>query len=104
MQKLFRFPGGSFGEKKEPFLPIIGELGYKYVDWNALNGDAEGGEFTVEKSMEYIKEYCTDTGNVIVLMHDAKNKTVTVETLPQIIEYLNTQGYSFDKIIVNQRD
>jgi len=100
-QKLFRFPGGSFGEKKEQFLPLIESMGYKYVDWNALNGDAEGGDFTAEKSMEYIKEQCTDTGNVIVLMHDAKNKTVTVETLPQIIEYLKSQGYLFDKITVN---
>ncbi len=100
-QKLFRFPGGSFGEKKEQFLPLIKSMGYKYVDWNALNGDAEGGDFTAEKSMEYIKEQCTDTGNVIVLMHDAKNKSVTVETLPQIIEYLKSEGYSFDKITVN---
>ncbi|MBR2847811.1 MAG: polysaccharide deacetylase [Clostridia bacterium] len=101
VQKLFRFPGGSFGEKKEQFLPLIESMGYKYVDWNALNGDAEGGEFTAEKAMEYIEEQCTDTGNVIVLMHDAKNKTVTVETLPQIIEYLKSEGYSFDKITVN---
>lgn len=100
-QKLFRFPGGSFGDKKEQFLPLIESMGYKYVDWNALNGDAEGGDFTAEKSMEYIKQECTDTGNVIVLMHDAKNKTVTVETLPQIIEYLKSQGYVFDKITVN---
>ncbi|MBQ9097340.1 MAG: polysaccharide deacetylase [Clostridia bacterium] len=100
-QKLFRFPGGSFGEKKAQFIPLIESMGYKYVDWNALNGDAEGGDFTAEKSMEYIKEQCADTGNVIVLMHDAKNKTVTVETLPQIIEYLKSEGYLFDKITVN---
>ncbi len=101
VQKLFRFPGGSFDEKKQQYIPLIASMGYSFVDWNALNGDAEGGEFTAEKSISYIEEYCTDTGNVIVLMHDAKNKTVTVETLPQIIEYLQSQGYIFDKITVN---
>ena len=101
VQKLFRFPGGSFDEHKKQFIPLLEMMGYKYVDWNALNGDAEGGEFTAEKSMAYIEEYCTDTGNVIVLMHDTKTKDVTVETLPQIIEYLQAQGYIFDKITVN---
>ncbi len=99
---LFRFPGGSFGEKKKQFLSVIENMGYKYVDWNALNGDAEGGEFTAEKSIEEIKKYCTDTGNVIILMHDTAAKEATVQTLPQIIEYLVSQGYLFDKIVVGQ--
>lgn len=33
--------------------------------------------------------------SIILLMHDAGDKQVTVETLPEIIKYFRNQGYVF---------
>jgi peptidoglycan/xylan/chitin deacetylase (PgdA/CDA1 family) len=32
---------------------------------------------------------------VVVLMHDASNKNLTVEALPQVIDILKSEGYTF---------
>lgn len=96
--RLFRFPGGSKDEWKYMYRNIAAEMGYKYVDWTALCGDADGKPFSKERCMEEIKKYCTDTGDVVILMHDSAKKTITAETLPQIIDFLKSQGYSFKRI------
>ncbi len=97
--RLFRFPGGSFGEKRKPFRETINNSQYKYVDWNALNSDADGQPFSAERCMEEIKKYCTDKGDVIILMHDTREKTITAETLPQVLDFLASQGYKFERIV-----
>lgn len=99
VMKLFRFPGGSYGDLRAPFRDYINEIGYKYVDWNALNSDADGRKFSAERGMSEIKKYCTDTGDVIILMHDAAAKTITADILPQIMDYLQQQGYTFEAIV-----
>lgn len=96
--KLLRFPGGSKDEWKYIYRNIAEELGYKYVDWTALNGDADSKPFSKERCMEEIKKYCTDTGNVVILMHDSAKKTITAEMMPEILEYLKNQGYTFKRI------
>src|SRR5690606_8077819 len=45
---LMRFPGGSFDPWKSSFRKKVTELGYRYVDWNSLNGDAEGHNLSKE--------------------------------------------------------
>ncbi len=97
--KLLRFPGGSMDDYKYIYRNIAAEMGYKFVDWNALSGDADGKPFSKERGMEEIKKYCTDKGNVIILMHDSKKKTMTAEMMPEIIEYLIGQGYRFERIV-----
>ncbi len=96
---LFRFPGGSFGEKREPFRKTIATTNYKYVDWNALNSDADGKPFTAERGLEEIKTSCADAGDVIILMHDTAAKTITAESLPQVLDYLISQGYKLERIV-----
>ncbi len=97
--KLFRFPGGSFGEKRQPFRDAVASTEYKYVDWNALNSDADGNPFSHERSLEEVKTHCEGKGDVIILMHDTAAKTITAESLPQILEYLSSQGYKFERIV-----
>ncbi len=54
--KLIRFPGGSFGKEREIYRQAIRDAGYHYIDWNSLNGDAEGkGNWPVEKLVQNIK-------------------------------------------------
>lgn len=97
---LFRFPGGQAGGKyatiKKQAGKLLNENDISFIDWNCLNGDAEGGANTKEKLIGYIKKYSKDRNNLVILMHDAASKILTYETLPDIIEYLREEGYTFD--------
>mgnify|MGYP000855195497 CR=1 FL=1 len=96
--KIVRFPGGSFGNKKESFKTILKENGYVYVDWNALNGDAEGRNIPTDRLVQRLKNTTKGKNKAIILMHDAAAKKNTVEALPQIIEYLIKEGYEFKTV------
>lgn len=95
---LIRFPGGS-SEVKPAFRDAIASAGYAYVDWNALVGDAEKPRtMPVEYLMERLESTTGRHQHVIILMHDAAAKTTTAEALPKVIEYLKSQGFSFETI------
>ncbi|MDU6877203.1 MAG: polysaccharide deacetylase family protein [Clostridium botulinum] len=93
--KLVRFPGGSFGDRLNPYKDAIQKRGYYNMDWNALNGDAEGNNIPKEKLIENIKNTIKGKNHVVILMHDCAAKKTTVEALPEIIEYLISEGYEF---------
>lgn len=100
VQKLFRFPGGSFEAKKDPYKQMLPEMGYAFVDWNALNGDADGGEYTYERITAMFKETAVKHEDSVILMHDTAVKTLTVDALPECIEYLQNAGFTFEAIRV----
>lgn len=97
---LFRFPGGFVGGKyakiKEQAGQLLEQNDILNIDWNSLTGDSE----KVNPSEEYLMNNLYNTTNgknsVVILMHDALAKKVTVNTLPSVIEYLKNQGYEFD--------
>ena len=39
--------------------PVLEQHGYTYIDWNVLNGDAEGNGRTVEQLINRLKETIT---------------------------------------------
>lgn len=92
---IIRFPGGSFGAKREPFRNAVVERGYKYIDWNSLNGDAEGHHIPKDKLIERFKSTYNNQQELVVLMHDTDAKETTPEALPYIIEFLRNEGYEF---------
>ena len=96
---LFRFPGGLVGGKYADIKNQANDLlllnDIVHVDWNALNGDSETTSPTIEYEVQRIQETVGDKQSVVILMHDAQAKTVTVEALPTIIDYLKEQGYEF---------
>ena len=96
---LFRFPGGSNGGKYAKLKSQAKEELHKhdisFIDWNALTSDAAGAN-TKEKLIENLKETVKNKKSVVILMHDASNKILTYETLPDVIQYLKDEGYSFD--------
>lgn len=98
---VFRYPGGSYGgyyEKiKTKSKTILKENNIAYLDWNALTNDADGAD-TEEKIMKNLQSTCKGKKSVVILMHDAPNKSLTAETLPKVIEYLREQGYSFKSL------
>lgn len=97
---LFRFPGGLVGGKYEEIKnqakELLSQNDILCVDWNALNGDGEKNQLTSEFEMNRLIETIGEKNSVVILMHDAQAKTVTKDTLPQIISYLREQGYEFN--------
>lgn len=96
--KLVRFPGGSFGKDLKPFRESLLNHGYTYIDWNDVTGDADGQNIPVYKLISNLKKYTKGKEHVVILMHDAATKATTVQALPQVIEYLKSQKYSFSTV------
>lgn len=104
--RVLRMPGGYGTRKyyKDPSLKefdnTLQENGIINVDWNALDGDAEGKAYSTEEMLNYVKKTSKGKNHVVILMHDAAGKEKTVEILPQIIDYYKNEGYEF-KVIKN---
>lgn len=104
--RVLRMPGGYGTRKyyKDPSLKefdnTLQENGIINVDWNALDGDAEGKPYSTEEMLNYVKKTSKGKNHVVILMHDAAGKEKTVEILPKIIDYYKNEGYEF-KVIKN---
>lgn len=102
--QLVRMPGGENSREyyKDPNLAALRSAFKKEsiasVDWNSLNGDAEGKKYSVQEMVDYVKRSSKGKNQAVVLMHDAAAKGLTVEALPGIIEYFKSEGYSFKVI------
>ena len=97
---LFRFPGGLPGGKyaaiKQEAKELLNQNDIVNIDWNALNGDAETNDLSPEFEMQRLSETVGEKNSIVILMHDAAAKSVTAETLSQIISFLRENGYEFD--------
>ena len=99
--KVFRFPGGSVGgyyaKMKASAKGLLRSQGIVSLDWNALSKDAEGAH-TKESILENIALTVGDKQSVVVLMHDASDKILTYETLPDVIQFFKDRGYVFKNL------
>ena len=93
--KVFRFPGGSFEKRKNPQKIALSDIGYKFLDWNCLNGDAEGLNVPVSTLLANVKKTIKNRRVPIILMHDAATKQTTVDSLREMIDYLKSEGFEF---------
>lgn len=95
---IFRFPGGSMGKKyrmvKDEAKILLSNNDILCVDWNALTNDSVGKP-TAESIVNDLKTTVGTKNTVVILMHDTGSKQLTVDTLPQILDYLIEQGYTF---------
>ncbi|MBP3872011.1 MAG: polysaccharide deacetylase family protein [Faecalicoccus sp.] len=98
---IIRFPGGSSNTISDNYsygimtelTQMVTDQGYYYFDWNVDSGDASA--IGVDPSV-IIENACLGTGDsLVILMHDTFGKETTAEALPTIIEYYQSQGYSF---------
>jgi peptidoglycan/xylan/chitin deacetylase (PgdA/CDA1 family) len=73
------------------------DAGYQYFDWDASCGD--GADHTADELVD-ATEADTSYGyqNIVFLAHDGAGKQTTVEALPRIIEYFQSEGYTFAAI------
>ena len=96
---LFRFPGGLAGGKyaeiKLQAKELLKQNGIESIDWNALNGDGETNNLSLEFELQRLRETTQGKQSIVVLMHDSPLKSVTADSLSQIIAYLRNEGYEF---------
>ena len=100
-----RFPGGSSNTISASYMKgIMTTLtqevqarGYQYYDWNGSSGD--GAVRTTEQLVNQATSF--HDNNIILLSHDSETKDTTVEALPKIIEYYQSQGYVFKALDLN---
>ena len=99
--KVFRFPGGSVGgyynSIKKKAKQYLRDNGIVSLDWNSLSKDAEGVN-TKEALLQNVIDTIGQKESVVILMHDAADKILTYETLPDIIQYLRDNGYEFKNL------
>ena len=100
--QVLRYPGGHMSWKEiDASDAYLAEDGIEYIDWNAMNGDSEPTARRPkdpEALAAFVMESLVFTNMkdvVVVLMHDAENKTMTTESLPMIIDTLRNEGYKF---------
>lgn len=101
--KIFRFPGGSYdagtyGKAKQEYKVLLKDAGFRYCDWNSLSGDAESKSPTVDGLIKRVKSSSKGKEDLVILMHDSATKKVNIKALPQIIDYLISEGYTFDTL------
>jgi len=87
---IVRFPGGSSNTiSKTDMHTLIEYLDSEdmvYFDWNVSSGDASGTNKSANQIAANVLDNIDKYNNAVVLMHDAAEKTSTVEALPIIIE------------------
>jgi len=86
----YRFPGGSSNTvSKMPMSQLCDYLtdnGITYFDWNVSSKDAVSPMRPVQEIVKNCTQNLENFDNAVILLHDAANKTSTVDALPEIIE------------------
>lgn len=94
--RVVRFPGGHASWKgREEIDSKLEAGGYKYIDWNSLIGDAEGGTKSREQLINRYNQTFVGQEKAIILMHDTYGKKSTADALQHIIDDLKNKGYEF---------
>ncbi len=107
--EVFRFPAGSNNQvhrqvqTENPYIMVeileaLREEGLQYFDWNVSSTDAAAVTLETEFIIENTLYNMGGRRNAILLFHDSTPKTSTVEALPEIIQSLKEQGYTFKSL------
>jgi peptidoglycan-N-acetylglucosamine deacetylase len=95
---LYRFPGGSSNTSSR-FNPgimttltrMVQDEGFHYFDWNVSSGDGSSTTTSAQQVANVLRKV-KPGGTYVVLMHDSASHTNTVESLPLILDYLQSIG------------
>lgn len=95
-----RLPGGSDNlmtskDNLQSIKKTLKDRGIRYVDWNVSADDAIPSGVSTDSVRKNVINQCREKKLAVVLMHDANNKSFTVEALPDIIKYLKNEGFIF---------
>ncbi len=88
----YRFPGGSSNTVSNmpmsQLCDYLADNGITYFDWNITSKDAVSPMRPAEEIVTNCTQNLENFDNAVILLHDAANKTSTVEALPEVIEYI----------------
>lgn len=98
----WRYPGGHMSwQNTSEADSVISAMNVEWLDWNCMTGDAEpkktrpttnsGILETLDKTLN--QNLHTDVA--VVLMHDATNKQLSVDSLQDVIDYFKEHNYKF---------
>lgn len=90
-----RVPGGSMGKTIEQ--NAIEKAGLRSINWTGLTGDSEKSNVSSDYILKRLKETVGDDKYEVVLMHDIKS--VTVNNLQKIIDFIKEEGYIFEPLM-----
>ncbi len=97
---LFRLPGGSINAYNAGiYQEILTEMlrrGFIPYDWNVSIEDATGQNYSVQEMVDNVVTNSSKYSRAVVLMHDAQEKTNTINALPEIIHELRDKDYEFN--------
>ena len=95
--RVIRCPGGYMSWKGMAPLKEYSNKTDSFisVDWNALNGDAQGKKKNEDELVEYTINTSKGKDIVVLLMHDTYGKENTAKSLDRIIKHYKSEGYSF---------
>lgn len=98
--RVLRCPGGYMSWRGMDKLDTYLEENNKVsIDWNALNGDAEGKKKNADELVNMAIKTSKDKNMVVLLMHDTYGKEETAKALPKIIKYFKDNGYEFRTLV-----
>lgn len=96
---IFRFPTGYMSSnhksQKRNCLKLLSQMDYSYIDWNCLNNDSMK-KYSKEQLLANLKKTIKGKDALVVLMHDTKFVSDSSTALKESIEYIRSQGYTFD--------
>ena len=86
----YRFPGGSSNTVSEIpmsiFCDYLTNNSITYFDWNVSSKDAVSPMRSADEIVYNCTQNLANFENAVILLHDASNKSSTVEALPDIIQ------------------
>lgn len=94
--QIIRFPGGraTAGKNLGDIEKALRKEGYGWADWTVDSGDSWGKDkASPEVIMDQIKDAAKDQDIMVILCHEWSKDTQ--KALPEMIEYLQGEGYIF---------
>ena len=106
--QIVRFPGGSgtAGSNYDAIVKALRKEGLGWIDWTVDSGDSWGKDkATPELIVKNVKEAAKKQKIMVILCHEWSQNSL--DAMPEIIEYLDEQGYIFlplfpESIMVNK--
>lgn len=99
----WRYPGGHMSWKNMAGADaVLAKNGVSWIDWNAMTGDAEPKKTrpTTAAGMVALATQPISNGYhvAVILAHDAPNKKLTTQAIPDIIKAYKAAGFTFGVI------
>lgn len=93
--QIVRAPGGTASHFNIDYYNTVDAAGYLMEDWNVDPGDTWALLVPKQRIIDNVRQQIQGKDRVVILLHDLVGKTTTIEALPEIIELLRQEGFSF---------